>query len=105
MQNLTTISDFDNLLQQQWDFILFKNSATCSVSWWACREVYQAIDDLDLDDVYIVEVLDSPELKYYIADKTWIQHESPQILVFKQWKVVAFANHNMITQFWIKDHL
>lgn len=80
---LTSAEQFDTLINQKADFILFKNSATCSISSGACKEVYQAIDALSLDNIYILEVLDYPTLKMYVAEKTGITHESPQLLIFK----------------------
>jgi bacillithiol system protein YtxJ len=58
-----------------------------------------------LDNIYIIEVLESPELKYYIADKVGIKHESPQILIFKNGKLSTFANHNTITKSWIEKNI
>lgn len=105
MKSLTTNSQFDQLLANKSDFIIFKNSATCSISGGACKEVYQAIDELQLDNIYKIEVLDSPELKIYVADVTGIRHESPQFLIFKKGVVTAHASHGSITKEWIRDNI
>lgn len=105
MKILTNSQQYDKLIISHWDFIVFKNSITCSISWGACKEVYQAVNELWLEEIYMLEVLEYPELKYYIADQTWVQHESPQLLIFRKWQPIAHASHYDITKDWIKNHI
>ena len=105
MKNITTNTEYDALIENKSDFVLFKNSPTCSISGGACKEVYKAIDALDIQDIYMIDVLNSGDLKYYVADQTGIQHESPQILIFKSGKLKVQASHTTITQERIQNNI
>jgi len=84
MHTLTSLEQFDQLIAAKADYIIFKHSTRCSISDGACREVYQAIDELQIDAVYLLDVLTTGDLKYDIADKIKVKHQSPQVLIFKQ---------------------
>lgn len=105
MKEITTKNQYDQLIEAKEDFILFKNSSTCIISGGVCKEIYQAILHLWLNNIYKLEVLDYPELKYYVAQKTWIKHESPQCIIYKKWSVFAVANHYDITYDRLKNNL
>ena len=105
MKHITTKEQFDSLLADKKNFIIFKHSTTCSISWWACREVYQSIDALWIQEIYLLDVLQYTELKMYVADKTHITHESPQVIIFHHGQVVADASHWSITKAWIQSSL
>jgi bacillithiol system protein YtxJ len=47
--------------------------------------------------VYLVSVRRSREVARHIAERTGIQHESPQVLVLRRGDVVATASHDAIT--------
>jgi bacillithiol system protein YtxJ len=57
MKSLTTIEQYQDLLASQQDFIIYKHSSTCSISDKACRNVGQIIDELDLQEIYLLDVL------------------------------------------------
>ncbi len=95
MNNLKTQEEFDEMTQKS-EYILFKKSPTCMRSISAYKELEKAIVELWLKDIYILDVLDTWELKYYIADYYDIVHESPQVIV-KLWSKIEFANHGKIT--------
>lgn len=105
MKQLTTYEQFQDLLTNQSDWILFKHSPTCSISGTAYKEVEKSIDELNLNNIYQLDVLHTEDLKYKIADDLMIKHESPQIIVFQNTKVKAHANHRSVTQAWITDTL
>lgn len=96
MIELKTKQDFDNLIADKSDYILYKNSPTCSRSIIAKSEVQKAIEELNLQDIYILDVLYTWDLKYEVADYFEIEHESPQVIIVRWWKVLAEAHHNMV---------
>lgn len=98
MQLLEDIEHFDTLLASWTDFIIFKHSRRCSISWWACKELYQAIEELAIDNIYLLDVLTTIDLKYYVAEKMQIKHESPQVIIFQQGKAIAHASHRSISK-------
>lgn len=98
MKHLTTIQQFHDLITNKEDFLVFKHSTRCSISGWACREVYQAIDELKLDNIYLLDVLTTWDLKHDLAEEIWVRHESPQVLIFKKGTLTAHESHDSITK-------
>jgi bacillithiol system protein YtxJ len=82
MQQLTTPEQYDLLIATGEDVILFKHSGRCSISGGACKEVSIAIDELQIENIYMLDVLNTGDLKHYVADQTEIKHESPQVLIY-----------------------
>ena len=105
MKLLTTIEQYQDLLVNQPDFIIYKHSSTCSISNKACRAVWEIINELNLEQIYLLDVLATWDLKYEVADLVWVRHESPQVLIFCGWKLVAHASHLTITTGWFRQHL
>jgi bacillithiol system protein YtxJ len=98
MHSLTSLDQFHDLLATQDQFLIFKHSSRCSISNSACREVYQTIDSLKLDNVYILDVLTTGTLKHDLATEINVTHESPQLLIFEHGTLVAHASHGTISQ-------
>ena len=84
MQQLTSFEQFQSLIDSQSDWILFKHSGRCSISGGACKEVETAISNLSLENIYQLDVINTKNLKYEIADFLEIKHESPQVIIFKK---------------------
>ncbi|MCS6983463.1 MAG: bacillithiol system redox-active protein YtxJ [Candidatus Absconditabacterales bacterium] len=105
MHSLTTLDQFHDLLATQQQFVIFKHSTRCSISSNACREVYQAINALGLENVYLLDVLTTGDLKHKLATEINIKHESPQLLIFDQGKLTAHASHGTISHGWIINQL
>lgn len=105
MNRLTSYEQFESLLSSKSDRILFKHSGRCSISWGACKQVEIAIQELNLDNIYQLDVLNTWDIKYQIADFLKIKHESPQVIIFSQGKVQDYANHSSITKWWITNEL
>gem|GEM_PF-1201584 len=65
---LTNIDQFQALLDSKSDFIIYKHSSTCNISDKACRNVYQIVNELQLNNVYHLDVHQTGDLKYEVAD-------------------------------------
>jgi bacillithiol system protein YtxJ len=72
--------------------VLFKHSITCPISTDACNQM--AIVD---GDVNIVIVQTSRPISNAIAERTSIQHQSPQMIVLQNGKPIFNASHYDIT--------
>lgn len=105
MHQLTSYEQFEPLIESKSDWILFKHSGRCSISWGACKQVETAISSLQLDNVYQLDVFTTWNLKYQIADFLKIKHESPQVIIFSQGEVQDYANHSSISKWWMSDQL
>jgi bacillithiol system protein YtxJ len=105
MKLLTSLPQFQELLNSESDFIIYKHSSTCNISDKACRNVGQIIQELNLEEIYLLDVHQTENLKYEVADLIWVRHESPQVLIFRGAKLIAHASHLTITTGWFRQHL
>jgi bacillithiol system protein YtxJ len=88
--------DCDALFAGGWA-VLFKHSPSCPLSWVAHRQIIQFRKTWLDAPVHLVSVRRQRALSRYIAERTGIEHQSPQILVLSQGKIVATASHADIT--------
>lgn len=102
MPELTSAQEFDEAASQDL-CIVFKHSPTCMIS----RVAYAAVARFrsakpDLP-IHLVSVKRRRDVSMYIADKTGIEHASPQILVLRRGAVVADTSHDGITERWLRE--
>jgi bacillithiol system protein YtxJ len=72
--------------------VIFKHSTTCSVS----AAAYDEMRQFD-GEVCLIEVQRARELSKEIEKKTGIRHETPQVIVIENGKVVWNASHWKVT--------
>lgn len=95
---VSTIEDFQSILDKGILFLMFKHSLTCPISKEAYTE-YQAYIKENTDiPAYYLAVQESRALSNYIEDTFSVKHESPQILFFKNGEVVWHTSHWNITE-------
>ena len=87
---VTGADQFTDLISQSQagPVVIFKHSTTCPVSAAAYSEMEQFAGE-----VVLVEVQRARELSCEIEKQTGIRHESPQVLVLENGKVVWNASH------------
>lgn len=80
---------FDELLLRSNDrpVVIFKHSISCPISAAAYQEMGC------IEEVALVEVQSARELSNEIERRTGVSHESPQVLVLRNGKVVWEATH------------
>ena len=77
--------------------VIFKHSGSCGVSFFAKKNLDSIpTEELSEANMYIVDVIRDRNLAYYLADRFSIRHESPQILVIKNEKVIWHGSHNAV---------
>lgn len=91
-----TPHDFDALLDHDLA-IVFKHSSTCGISWLAHAEVSEFLKRQPQAPVYLIPVRKRREVARHAADRSGIEHASPQILIIRRGRVVADASHDAIT--------
>lgn len=91
-----TLHDFDALFNGELA-IVFKHSATCSISWMALAEVSEFLKRQPQAPVYLIPVRKRRDIAKHAADRSGIEHASPQILIVRRGRVVADASHEAIT--------
>ena len=92
MKDMRTTQDVDAALGQD-TAILFKHSTRCPISTGARAEM-QRFMELNPDaSVYTVDVNDDADVSRYLAEKTGIEHHSPQVIVARGGQPEWHANH------------
>ncbi len=78
--------------------VIFKNSTTCGISGMA-RRAFESNNSSQVDKVgfYLLHIQYNRELSNEIAYRLGIRHESPQILVIKDGRVVHHDSHGQIS--------
>ena len=79
--------------------LILKHSQSCAVSFFA----KQNLDSVPLEewpemDRTMVEVVRFRPISQYIAKKTFVQHESPQILVILKGEVIFHTSHSEVNK-------
>lgn len=85
--------------------ILFKHSSTCPVSWAAQAEVKRFSAKHPEVPVYTLIVQEQRDLSRQVAEWSGIRHESPQVFVLKQGKIVANDSHEGVNVDFLTDSL
>ena len=76
---------------------IFKHSTRCGVSGMVIRQFEQKFDlSEDEIDLYFLDLLRFRELSNTIASKFEVVHQSPQLIVIKNKKVIAHDSHHGI---------
>ena len=96
MQHLVDEASVDAAFEQP-RYLLLKHSPVCPIS-ESVRQVVHAFDT-DHPDLPVgwIDVIDARVLSDGIAVRTGIQHESPQVLLLEQGRVVWHENHWRVT--------
>ena len=90
---ITDKNSFEELVNQSKEraVVIFKHSTTCPISAAAYREMARFEGQ-----VALVEVQRAPELSREVEKRTGISHESPQVIVLRNGKVVWNASHEKV---------
>lgn len=100
---VSTIEDFQPILDKGEPFLMFKHSLTCPISSAAYTEYQAYIKENPDVPTYYLTVQESRPLSNYIADTFSVKHESPQLLFFKNGEVVWHTSHWNITEKAIRE--
>ncbi|HLM69445.1 MAG TPA: bacillithiol system redox-active protein YtxJ [Longimicrobium sp.] len=92
MKNMASRQDVDDALGQD-TAILFKHSTRCPISAAARGEMERFLELNPDAPVYTVDVNDATEASAYLAEKTGIEHHSPQVIVTRGGTPEWHASH------------
>ncbi len=89
---VTSRDDVEQLFDQSAErpVIVFKHDTTCPISRAAYAEMQQLAHDVALVDV-------DHEVSDEVAERTGVQHESPQVIVVRDRQAIWSASHSTIT--------
>ena len=92
MKQMTSTRDVDDALRAE-SAILFKHSTRCSISAAARGEMERFLELHPDAPVYTVDVNGDAATSRYLAEKTGIEHHSPQVIVTRGGRPEWHANH------------
>lgn len=98
MKKISTIEEFDELLQTKQKFFMFKHSLTCPISYAAFEEYKEFINEHPEVTSFYLAVQEARPLSAHIAETFAIKHESPQAFYIMDGKVVWHDSHRKITK-------
>ncbi len=75
--------------------IVYKHSSTCSLCWWSVREVRRFADAAGVT-VHQVDVRAQRPLSQAIESHFGVRHESPQVLIIEDGRVIWHGSHRAL---------
>ena len=105
VNRISTIQQFDELINSEEKFLFLKHSTTCPISHAAYTEFLAFASAYENVPLYYLQVQDDRELSNYIAEKTAIKHESPQLIIFENGEAVYNSSHFSIKKDTIENAL
>lgn len=77
-------------------YLLFKHSLACPVSRWAFDEYEAFVKEHPEVATGWIDVRGRPDWSQWVAEKTGVVHQSPQVLLIRHGKVIWDASHHAI---------
>lgn len=87
--------------------VVFKHSTRCGVSRSVIKQFEKQSQNLEIKsiDFYFLDLITFREISNTIAQKFEVTHQSPQLIVLKNKKVVAHASHHSILDIDLKQFI
>ncbi len=76
--------------------LFFKHSSRCSISNMALSRINNGFSLYFPCETYLINVLLNREVSNKLAEITSVEHQSPQVIIFYNKKVIYSASHNQI---------
>lgn len=74
--------------------VIYKHSYSCGICYRAKNSIEKISgEDASGAEFHMVDVIQERSISKYIAEKTGITHESPQMLILKDGEVIWHASH------------
>ena len=104
---LETIEQLDTIVQESYEMpvLIFKHSTRCSISRFALKRFENEFELQEKVITYFLDLLNYREISNEIAFKFGIQHQSPQVLLLKNGKVVYHDSHDGIEAEELKKYI
>ncbi len=88
---------FDIDINNELSKIIFKHSTRCSISTMALSRFEKEWVEVEDTKLYFLDLIKFREVSDYVAEKSLIVHQSPQLIAVKEGKVVYNNSHNGIS--------
>ncbi|MBV9773682.1 MAG: bacillithiol system redox-active protein YtxJ [Gemmatimonadetes bacterium] len=104
MTPLTTRDEVDEVLRQD-GAILYKHSTRCPISAMANEHMQRFEQEHPDAPVYLIDVNESTEASRYVAERTGVEHQSPQVILLRDGGVAWHADRFDIQPEALEEHL
>lgn len=106
MWKYTDDLDLSEITSADKPVVIFKHSNSCAISAMALNRTLSQQAQIDNSaDVFLIDVKTNRATSLRIAEELNIQHESPQVIILKEGKVVHHSSHSAIRPETILSHL
>ena len=95
-KNLESLAAWEEILAAPGKKLVFKHSTRCSISVFALRDFERSFDENSGIDCYFLDLLKHRDVSNAIAENTGVYHESPQVIVLNDGRVIYDASHHKI---------
>tara|TARA_B110001450_G_scaffold1719_1_gene1945 strand:+ start:801 stop:1208 length:408 start_codon:yes stop_codon:yes gene_type:complete len=92
-----SFEDIAGYLRLKGPVFIYKHSTRCSVSLFAMKRLQLVESDSEETWVYLDVVVQRP-LSLALAEELNVQHESPQLILIADGKVLAHGSHQQVTE-------
>jgi len=105
-KNLTSIEDLKNAVSESHNspVAIFKHSTRCSVSLMAKKGIEMTWDMPNVQ-AYYLDLIRFRDVSNFIASEYEVEHQSPQLIGFKNGEVFYHASHGSATADSLKSAL
>ena len=97
---ITNKKQVDSAVQRSFEkpVLFFKHSTRCGASAYAQRQLNESWD-LREEEItpYFLDLLAHRDVSNYIADKLSVIHQSPQVIMVREGKVIYAVSHHAIS--------
>lgn len=87
--------------------VIFKHSTRCGISRMVLR-TFENEYDLEKDsdvEMYFLDLIANRDISNKVADRFGVRHESPQMILLRNGKVVHYASHQSIQMQDVKERI
>ena len=106
--NLDRITEVERMMDQseQYTVLVFKHSNRCGISSSVLSKFEKKATDylIEQNCFYLLNVNQHRSISNEISEKLSVHHESPQLIVIKNRKVIAHDSHYEILNMNLSDH-
>ena len=92
-------------LSKEKPVLIFKHSTRCTISRFALKQFENVFDLQNQIDAYFLDLLEFRAVSNEIASRFGIMHQSPQLLLIKEGKVLYDASHSDIQANELKKYI
>ena len=97
-----SLEEVAGILRFKGTTFIYKHSTRCSVSLFAMKRLLM-VDSADREQWVYIDVVAQRSLSMAIADELNVRHESPQLIMLVDGKVMAHGSHHRVSETTVEE--